>query len=72
MRLKRTKKADLSPLILHDVLFPNSNLLQSVGAISVEASLRPSPAAGQIKVELRKNSQQRHKFNVRSYKEKYC
>jgi hypothetical protein len=57
MRLKRTKKADLSPLILNDMLFPNSNPLQSVGAISVEASLRPSLAAGQIKVEIRKNSQ---------------
>jgi hypothetical protein len=57
MRLKRTKKADLPPLILNDMLFPNRIPLQSVGAIPVQAGLRPSPAADQIKVEVRKSSQ---------------
>jgi hypothetical protein len=57
MSLKRTKKADLPPLILHDMLFPNSIPLQSVGAIPVQVGLRPSLAADQIKVEVRKNSQ---------------
>jgi len=33
MSLKRSKKADLPPLILSDMLFPNSIPLQSVGAI---------------------------------------
>jgi hypothetical protein len=46
MRLKRTRKADLSPLILNNMLFRNSSLLQFVGAISVQASLRPSLTAG--------------------------
>jgi hypothetical protein len=58
MSLKRTKKADLPPLILNDMLYPNSNPLQSVRAIPVQAGLRPSLAADQIKVEVRKNSQQ--------------
>jgi hypothetical protein len=37
---------------------PNSNPLQSVRVIPVQAGLRPSLAADQIKVEVRKNSQQ--------------
>jgi hypothetical protein len=57
MSLKRLKEADLPPLILNDMLFPNSIPLQSVGAIPVQAGLRPSLAADQIKVKVRKNSQ---------------
>jgi hypothetical protein len=57
MSLERSKKADLPPLILNDMLFPNSISLQSVGAIPVQAGLRPSLAADQIKMEVRKNSQ---------------
>jgi hypothetical protein len=50
MSLKRSKKADLPPLILSDMLFPNSIPVQSVGAISVQGGLRLSLAADQIKV----------------------
>jgi hypothetical protein len=57
MSLIRSKKADLPPLIFSDMLFPNSIPLQSAGAIPVQAGLRPSLAADQIKVEVRKNSQ---------------
>jgi hypothetical protein len=57
MSLKRAKKADLPPLILNDMVFPNTIPLQSVGAIPVQAGLRPSLTADQIKLEVRKNSQ---------------
>jgi hypothetical protein len=57
MSVKRRKKAELPPLILNDTLSPNGIPLQSVGAIPVQAGLRPSLVADQIKVEVRKNWQ---------------
>jgi hypothetical protein len=54
MSLKRSNKADLPPLILSDLLFPNCIPPQSVGAISVQAGLRPSLAADQVEVMVRK------------------
>jgi hypothetical protein len=54
MSLKRSNKADLPPLILSDLLFPNCTPPQSVGAISVQAGLRPSLAADQVEVNGKK------------------
>jgi hypothetical protein len=72
MSLERSKKADLPPLILSDMLFPNSIPLQSVGAIPVQAGLRPSLAADQRSATPSQNKAEKFTCKVGLLQELSC